>query len=140
MREGDFDDESSLPMSHFLNRGGTTTTTTVVHGASNTVNAMAHHSINDDAFHLLQPPPCSLRLSNYANRLLHSTAYSIFYVFMIFINVALIVWIIVAQNHYPTHWLFICLEVFINLALASEVLLKVVAQGRVTIYKRTSSI
>lgn len=87
--------------------------------------------INDDAFH--QPPSLCQRASHFANRLFHSTGYSGFYIFMILINLVLIVWIITAHHHYPTHWMFIALEVFVNAALLGEVGLKLFAQGKVSI-------
>jgi hypothetical protein len=46
---------------------------------------------------------------------------------MILLNLFLIGWVIIARG-YSTHWLFVTLEVFINVALVSEVVFKLVAQ------------
>src|SRR3989344_9243164 len=67
------------------------------------------------------------KISNLANRWLHSRGCSLFYVGMILLNLFLIGWVIIARG-YSTHWLFVTLEVFINVALVSEVVFKLVAQ------------
>ncbi|ELR18092.1 uncharacterized protein ACA1_367920 [Acanthamoeba castellanii str. Neff] len=67
------------------------------------------------------------KISNLANRWLHSRGCSLFYVGMILLNLFLIGWVIIARG-YPTHWFFVTLEVFINVALVSEVVFKLVAQ------------
>jgi len=71
-------------------------------------------------------------LTNAANRLLFSRGYSIFYLFMILLNVALILWVIIdlsvlGRFATPTHWLFITLEVLINIALLTEVTLRMLS-------------
>ncbi|KAL6066768.1 hypothetical protein QOT17_009351 [Balamuthia mandrillaris] len=84
----------------------------------------------DDWAVLHQPLPFYTRLSNFLARLLQSTFCSIFYLLMIVLNIGLIIWIITSEEWYPTHWLFISLEVLINVTLLGEVTAKAIVQGK----------
>jgi len=69
------------------------------------------------------------KLSNLANRCLHSRNCSFFYILMILLNLFLIGWVIVAHG-YPTHWSFLVFEISNNLALVAEIVVKMFAQKR----------
>jgi len=74
-------------------------------------------------------------ITNAANRLLFSKAYSIFYILIIVLNLALLIWIIanasvVKSISSPGHWLFGFAEIVINLALFFEVALRMAALGK----------
>jgi len=71
-------------------------------------------------------------LSNFANRFLFSRAYSISYLVIILLNVALIAWILydigIRQDFStPSHWLFLSVEIIVNLAFLFEISLRLVS-------------
>ncbi|GAM18562.1 hypothetical protein SAMD00019534_017370 [Acytostelium subglobosum LB1] len=70
--------------------------------------------------------------SNYADRVLFSNKYYYAYIFMIGINFVLLLWLIVniikKQTVLPSHWLFVLLDIMVNLALLAEVTLQIISQ------------
>jgi len=77
----------------------------------------------------------STACSNAAKRLLFSKAHYALYLLMIIANLILVVWIIVnavivKRFTSPSHWMFLVLEIFINIALAAEVSLMMLTLGK----------
>jgi len=74
------------------------------------------------------------KCSSLADRVLFSTWYYVLYVLVILTNCVLIIWLMVtlAQHRYsPTaHWMFIFLDVLVNIAFVSEVSLQIVSQKK----------
>ncbi|EGG19701.1 WSC domain-containing protein [Cavenderia fasciculata] len=72
--------------------------------------------------------------STYANRVLFSNKYYYAYIFMIFINLVLIIWLIVnlvqKSTSVPTHWLFVLLDILVNVSLFIEISLQIISQKR----------
>eukprot|EP00033_Pygsuia_biforma_P002108 GCRY01002339.1.p1 GENE.GCRY01002339.1~~GCRY01002339.1.p1 ORF type:complete len:222 (+),score=14.11 GCRY01002339.1:234-899(+) len=65
------------------------------------------------------------RWSVQMNRLLLSKSFAYFYIFIIVINIAVIIWTV--SEKYPTHPLYIIMDVFITLSLTFEVFVRYVA-------------
>ncbi len=71
----------------------------------------------------------SQKIRNLITRCLFAPSCTIFYILMVFLNLLLIAWIF-WDSGYPTHWLFIAIEVFINCVLCGEVLLRMLIQKK----------
>ncbi|GAM17579.1 hypothetical protein SAMD00019534_007540 [Acytostelium subglobosum LB1] len=94
------------------------------------------YDYNDDFSHHVNILPSSAtrdrQCSSYADRVLFSSKYYYAYIAMIAINLILIIWLIInlirKQTSVPNHWLFIVLDIIVNLALLLEVSLQIISQ------------
>jgi len=74
------------------------------------------------------------KCASYADRVLFSTWYYTLYILVIMVNLTLIIWLLImlARDNYSVtaHWIFISLDVLVNVAFMSEVSLQVISQKK----------
>ncbi|KAF2073978.1 hypothetical protein CYY_004723 [Polysphondylium violaceum] len=93
-----------------------------------------HHSTAHIDYHHHSSAVKDRECSSYADRVLFSNKYYYSYIFMILINLTLILWLIInlikKNTAIPSHWLFITLDILVNITLAVEILLQVISQKK----------
>ncbi|EFA79130.1 hypothetical protein PPL_07955 [Heterostelium album PN500] len=81
-------------------------------------NTYSHSSHQSNAHH------SNRTCASYADRVLFSNKYYYAYIFMIILNLILILW----KTSVPSHWLFVVLDISVNIALLVEISLQITSQ------------
>ncbi|EAL64910.1 hypothetical protein DDB_G0284893 [Dictyostelium discoideum AX4] len=72
--------------------------------------------------------------STYADRVLFSNKYYYSYIVMILLNLILIIWLITnlikKNTSVPSHWIFIVLDILVNVTLSVEIILQIISQKK----------
>ncbi|KAN0041575.1 hypothetical protein ACTFIV_004119 [Dictyostelium citrinum] len=97
--------------------------------SANYGHSTSHFESNFDNY-MIHDRQCS----TYADRVLFSNKYYYSYIVMILLNLILIIWLITnlirKNTSVPSHWIFIVLDILVNVTLSIEIILQIISQKK----------